>query len=823
MTATAATAATATARTPEGPTPTTTTPQQGLHRGAEIALAVVTLSVVIGFGRLFTDGSSLVPLCAHAVLAHLVAAICRRRRTGLAVSGALSGVALALSVAWIGYWSTTVAGLPTGGTLAAVDVDLAEAWRTFSDIAAPVPVEPGFLVIAAVALWAGAWLADLAAFRLWTSIESLVPATALFVFTALLGPEGGRLAAAALFVGAALTFVLLHRLARQQTSTSWLGSDNGRGTTAHLRLGAALVAAAVVVGGLVGPQLPGSDAEPVLDLDPDEGDRSRSIPSPYVEVRGQLLEQTDQLLLQVRSTERAYWRLTALSDFDGNQWTGRASYGEADGELPGLGPLPPGAREVAQSFDLIALDSIWLPAAYQARELVSIEGSEARWDAGSATLIVPTEVDTSDGVAYEVLSYIPTLDPDTLRAAEGGDEPDELTATNTALPAATGAPVRELAAQVAGGATSRYDAAIALQSFLRSDEFTYDTEPQAGSATDPLEAFLFETRAGFCQQFAAAFAAMARSLGMPTRVAVGFTPGAPNAADPTLFDVTGRYAHAWPEVHFPGIGWVPFEPTPGRGIPGAEGYTGVPEAQDGAAGTPPEQPPATAPGEAPPATPPPSVPGDGGPPTTGSGLGDEGGTAAGAGEAPGRPLWRHPIALALLAVFGAAALVFAVLGGLWATRRLARRRRQATDDPDARVRVAWADALDGIAVLGAAPYPHESAVEFAARARSAVGLPAPLPGKPAHHPARPTLRDGIVELAATVEQADYAAAPVDAAAVAHAVEIAAAIGAEAYARTSRRTRLRLALDPRPPARRIAAQRPALDVAPGGPRIQVVTG
>jgi transglutaminase-like putative cysteine protease len=818
MTATA----TAADRAPTDSAPPPIPSRQGLHRGAELALAVVTLSVVIGFGRLFTDGSYLVPLGAHAVLAHLVVAVCRRRRTGLAVSGVLTGVALALSVTWIGYWSTTLAGLPTAGTIDAVNVDLAAAWRTFSDIPAPVPVEPGFLVIAAVALWAGAWLADLAAFRLWTSIESLVPATALFVFTALLGPEGGRLAAAALFVGAALTFVLLHRLARQETSTSWLGSDSGRGTTAHLRLGAALVVAAVVVGGLAGPRLPGSEAEPVVDLDPDEGDRSRSIPSPYVEVRGQLLEQTDVLLMQVRSTERAYWRLTALSEFDGNQWTGRASYGDADGELPGLGPLPPGAREITQSFDLIALDSIWLPAAYQARELVTIEGSEARWDAGSATLIVPTEVDTSDGVSYEVLSYLPTLDPDTLRATEGGDEPDDLVATNTALPAETGDPVRDLAAEVAGGATSRYDAARALQDLLRSPVFTYDTEPQAGSAVDPLEAFLFETRAGFCQQFAAAFAAMARALDIPTRVAVGFTPGVPNAADPALLDVTGRYAHAWPEVHFPGIGWVPFEPTPGRGIPGAEDYTGVPEAQDGAA-TPPEQPPATAPGEVPPATPPASVPGDGAPPTTGSGLGDEGGTTAGAGEAPGRPPWRHPVALALLGAVGAAALVVAVLGGLWGGRRLARRRRHATDDPDARVRAAWADALDGIAVLGAAPYPHESAIEFAARARLAVGGPAPIPGKPDAQPARPALRDGVGDLAATVEQADYAAAPVDAAKVDRAVEVAAAIGAEARARTSRRTRLRLALDPRPPARRIAAQRPAVDVAPGGPRIQITTG
>ena len=71
---------------------------------------------------------------------------------------------------------------------------------------------------------------------------------------------------------------------------------------------------------------------------------------------------------------------------------------------------------------------------------------------------------------------------------------------------------------------------------------------------------------------------MARSVGMPARVAVGFTPGLTQGDGSRV--VLGRNAHAWPEVWFDGIGWVPFEPTPGRGAPGSESYTGVPPAQD---------------------------------------------------------------------------------------------------------------------------------------------------------------------------------------------------------------------------------------------------
>src|SRR5690606_14327556 len=103
----------------------------------------------------------------------------------------------------------------------------------------------------------------------------------------------------------------------------------------------------------------------------------------------------------------------------------------------------------------------------------------------------------------------------------------------------------------------------------------YSTDIDSGHSTDALVDFL-DSRRGYCEQFAGTFAAMARTLGIPARVAVGFTPGDPDPAVADTFVVRGRHAHAWPEVWFPQVGWVPFEPTPGRGMPGATDYTGLP-------------------------------------------------------------------------------------------------------------------------------------------------------------------------------------------------------------------------------------------------------
>jgi transglutaminase-like putative cysteine protease len=131
------------------------------------------------------------------------------------------------------------------------------------------------------------------------------------------------------------------------------------------------------------------------------------------------------------------------------------------------------------------------------------------------------------------------------------------------------APLADTAAAVTGKARTPYAATAALVSWFRTKGgFVYTDRPPGSGSTAPLVDFVTRTRAGYCQHFAGAMALMLRYLGIPARVAVGFSSGTYDAKN-ALWRVTDHDAHAWVEVWFRGYGWLPFDPTPaarpGRG------------------------------------------------------------------------------------------------------------------------------------------------------------------------------------------------------------------------------------------------------------------
>jgi transglutaminase-like putative cysteine protease len=480
----------------------------------------------------------------------------------------------------------------------------------------------------------------------------------------------------------------------------------------------------------------------------------RKAVSPLVKIRDRLLNQTNVPLFTVEANQRAYWRLTSLDNFDGEIWKSAGKFGEADGDLAGEG-ADNNNEDFVQRYSIENLNMIWAPAAYRPVKVLE-KKVELNWNEDSSTLIVEQGL-TLDGANYSVVSRYSQPSRDELIGVTAADIPKEIRDDYLGLPDDFSETARNTAKSVTANDARPYAIAMALQKYFRDPVnlggggFKYSTDFDLGHDENAIDAFLRDKQ-GFCEQFAGTYAAMARAVGLPSRVAVGFTPGlAKNANTPNLYQVTGRQTHAWPEVYLgPRHGWVMFEPTPGRGAPNAD-WTGIAEAQDDGAvpnptATSPSLPnPGTQPFDATPQ-----------PPTTSQ-------------EVPVTPTTEPPepdrsdenervwylsaLLTSALVLLGVVVVVLgmALLAGLYLVvlrhlvqqRRLDRRARAT--DASRLVLVAWQECLEALQPLGLAPRPTESHDEFASRVAPQLGDAGP----------------DLIDLADAVNHADYARDLVD--------------------------------------------------------------
>ncbi|MCP5026462.1 MAG: transglutaminase domain-containing protein [Actinomycetia bacterium] len=545
--------------------------------GSELALMFVTAVSAWGFIRLFAGLSFLPPVLAMGVLGHAGAMVARRMALpGWLVAPAASLLGI-LMVTWGWYRDTTsLVVLPSSETWSALRIDADLSIDAFANVIAPAEPLTGFVVATGIAVFITALLADWAAYRLRAPIEALVPATGLFVFASLLGSGDHQIKTAMAFLLACIAFILLYRLATADSGAVWLAAEADRGNRALLRAGASLAALSVGAAAIVSPYLPGADSEALVSLrGGGGGGGSRVVISPLVDIRGRLVEQADVEVFSVRAEAPAYWRLTALDLFDGEIWASNGKFDPARGNLPDTSESVADTVSIEQNFTMKNLQAVWLPAAF---EPASYQGVlDASWEPASGTLVVDSSRKNADGLGYQVVSEVSTFTPDDLRRATGV-VPVEISERFLQLPSDMPSTITGLAQEITAGITNPYDQALALQNHFR-DGYQYSLDVPKGHGTDAVTFFL-ERRTGYCEQFSGTFAAMARSLGLPSRVAVGFTPGDRDPAEDNLYRVTGKHAHAWPEVWFPEYGWVSFEPTPGRGSPQGQSHTGAEIAQE---------------------------------------------------------------------------------------------------------------------------------------------------------------------------------------------------------------------------------------------------
>ncbi|MEA2573147.1 MAG: hypothetical protein QOH93_445 [Chloroflexia bacterium] len=178
--------------------------------------------------------------------------------------------------------------------------------------------------------------------------------------------------------------------------------------------------------------------------------------------------------------------------------------------------------------------------------------------------------DVSRGQSYTATSLVSEATDDELRAASS-DYPQWVRERYLSLPVSLDPEVRKLALDIVrnAGANNPLDASRAIEAYLR-ENYEYSTSiGQPPQGRDRVAWFLFENKKGYCEYYASAMIVMLRSLDIPARFAAGYAPGTYDQASGE-FIVRESAAHAWPEVYFPGYGWIQFEPTPSQPVAGRE-------------------------------------------------------------------------------------------------------------------------------------------------------------------------------------------------------------------------------------------------------------
>lgn len=259
---------------------------------------------------------------------------------------------------------------------------------------------------------------------------------------------------------------------------------------------------------------------------------------------------------------RLYWRGYVYDTYANRQWT--STYAGTDEYSPDLDPmLIPNlagriparftvATQIKQALLYTASQPVWIgrPGRIKAITVPNEERDLTAW------YVDPR---LSPGEQYQVQAALANPSIQDLQAA-GTDYPAWIAERYLQLPEDFSPRIRALAAEVTAGQPTPYDQASAVTRYLRSElEYTNPLPAPPPENADPLEWTLFESKQAFCNYYASAEVLMLRSLGIPARLAVGFAEGKFDA--PNLYAVRSLDAHAWPEVYFPGIGWVEFEPT----------------------------------------------------------------------------------------------------------------------------------------------------------------------------------------------------------------------------------------------------------------------
>ncbi|NKZ06947.1 DUF3488 and transglutaminase-like domain-containing protein [Actinomadura latina] len=612
-----------------------------------------------------------------------------------AVAGLLSGprrkgpwplwISLVLTVlAWAGTVSVTVLRPALGaGTLPqTLREGVLSSWKAILTTLLPAPAEPEFLVLVSVVVWLAAFASAELALRTPLRAAPAVPALGVWAVALLLGVDGpGSNMPLAAATAVLIAVLVLVRADGPDAGVAW-------------RPLAAGVPAAAVLGALAfaaGPFVPVSAAP----YDPREQVRApapqqRDGVSPLDRVGGWLLS-PGQVMFTVGPGGTAAERLAVLAEFDGVTWSSTARFVPTGSRVP-EGPKPDRSHEIAQRVTIRELTGVWVPAPDRPRQ---VDGLPVLVDPGSGALAAARPLRA--GQTYRVDSAVPEWTADDLAGAGVATDAEAKAARRLPWgPGATRPPVqvaefRRFAQAATPGARTPLQKAAMLADYLKVYA-KYDVTAPPGHGYRQIDYFLGQGRRGTPEHFATAYALLARTLGLPSRVVVGFEGG--QRVGGTV-QVRSGDVMVWPEIKFDRLGWIRFNPLPdsarpsknNQGVAAGETEQKLEQAQKSAA----------------------SQQRDQGPAKT---TRQEARKPAPADGSP-TPWW-------VFTSIGLGALVVGYLCAVLLAPAL-RRRRRRTGTPAARITGAWHQALDHLADVGLSTARTLTAHEVAHFGASRIG------------------------------------------------------------------------------------------------------
>ena len=734
------------------------------RRTAAAAFAVILASVSLYpiFSGLFWFWNG----CGAVIVVALAGTATRLRRLPVAVVLLLGAAVLLLylNLAFSNARSLFHL-LPTPASLAALLDTAGQGFSEASRYAPPVPEFSGMMVLAAAGIGIAALLTDLIAVRLGSAALAGLPLLLLFTEPFTLSVSRGFVGTTIAFCASVAGYLALLSSEGKDRIREWEhpnpAADDEPDTRTLAAAGRRVGFASVVLALCLPLFIPGLHTTRLFGGQPGIGGSGNGAGDPYGGVGfpdpntqlSQELHETRPSNVLVYTTSGSAPDYLQLYVFDRLTDKGWQMFGQPESVVsvvPQL-PAPPGltaTTSLARQTTTITLGDVEqdefsaLPMPYPARTVAV--GGHVR--AEKSTLMVFDSNISLPGLKYTVTSLAESPSPEQLNSVPAPAA--DITSHYLTVPSSYDS-LRALALSVvsAAKAKTRFEDAVALQDWLGNGSFSYTLKAPTVLTASELTEFLKVTKKGYCQQFSFAMAVLARLLGIPSRVAYGYTPG--TAVNGNSFLVTTHDAHAWPELYFQGYGWLRFEPTPvgadGQGTAIAPEYS-IGPANPSATGQP-----QSAPSTAPTGTLSGRLPVNSRSLQLDQGYGGQGGAAGGAG---GVSPWE---------VFGlvVAGLIVIALIAPWCARRVIRRRRWRSRPAPGTARagrarardVAWAHAAwnelrDDLTDYGASTLPSESPRAVAARAGRGLRLADPA-------------QAALGRIALAEERARYAPGPAD--------------------------------------------------------------